>query len=104
MTECHIPALRRGRPYESLDKANVIDCRSGAVLATVVVGGFIAVSPLFLGATMNTSGRAFGSFGVVLTLIGCVFIMITLSLVCAVFSPVWAGWRAERDARTDDAG
>src|SRR3954471_8407334 len=35
MTECHIPALRRGRPYESLDKANVIDCRSGAVLATV---------------------------------------------------------------------
>lgn len=35
MTECHIPALRRGRPYESLDKANVVDCRSGAVLATV---------------------------------------------------------------------
>jgi acyl-CoA reductase-like NAD-dependent aldehyde dehydrogenase len=35
MTECHIPALRRGRPYESLDKANVVDCRSGSVLATV---------------------------------------------------------------------
>jgi acyl-CoA reductase-like NAD-dependent aldehyde dehydrogenase len=35
MTECHIPALRRGRPYESLDKANVVDCRSGAVLASV---------------------------------------------------------------------
>ncbi|MGZ4975305.1 MAG: aldehyde dehydrogenase family protein, partial [Limisphaerales bacterium] len=35
MTECHIPALRRGRPYESLDKGNVVDCRSGAVLATV---------------------------------------------------------------------
>src|SRR5437868_1394354 len=35
MTEWHIPALRRGRPYESLDKSNVVDCRSGAVLATV---------------------------------------------------------------------
>ncbi len=35
MTECHIPALRRGRPYESLDKANVVDFRSGAALATV---------------------------------------------------------------------
>jgi acyl-CoA reductase-like NAD-dependent aldehyde dehydrogenase len=31
----HIPALRRGRPYESLDVANVTDCRSGATLATV---------------------------------------------------------------------
>jgi hypothetical protein len=76
----------------------------GALLATVVVGGFIAVSPLFLGATMNASGRAFGSFGVVITLIGCVFIMITLSLVCAVFSPVWADWRAEREVHTDAAG
>jgi hypothetical protein len=53
---------------------------------------------------MNANGRAFGSFGVVLTLIGEVFIMITLSLVCAVFSPVWADWRAEREARTDAAG
>ena len=31
----HIPALRRGRPYESLDKTNVLDFRTGAVLATV---------------------------------------------------------------------
>jgi hypothetical protein len=31
----HIPVLRRGRPYESLDKSNVTDCRTGAVLATV---------------------------------------------------------------------
>ena len=71
----------------------------GALLATVVVGGFIAVSPLFMGATMNANGRAFGSFGVVLTLIGYVFIAITLSLVCAVFSPVWADWRRAEAAR-----
>lgn len=31
----HIPALRRGRPYESLDKANVADYRTGVPLATV---------------------------------------------------------------------
>jgi acyl-CoA reductase-like NAD-dependent aldehyde dehydrogenase len=31
----HIPALRRGRPYESLDQANVTDYRTGATLATV---------------------------------------------------------------------
>jgi membrane protein len=77
----------------------------GALLATVVVGGFIAVSPLFMGATMNANGDAFGSFGVVLTLVGYVFIMITLSLVCAVFSPVWADRRrAETGARTDRGG
>lgn len=72
----------------------------GALLATVVVGGLIAVSPLFLGAALNANGRAFGSLGVVLTLIGYVFIAITLSLVCAVFAPVWADWRAESKART----
>ena len=76
----------------------------GALTATVVVGGFIAVSPLFLGATMNANGRAFGSFGVVLTLIGYVFIAITLSLVCAVFSPVWADWRRDERARVGDSG
>lgn len=31
----HIPALRRGKPYESLDKINVADHRTGAVMATV---------------------------------------------------------------------
>ncbi len=31
----HLPALRRGRAYESLEKSNVIDCRSGQTLATV---------------------------------------------------------------------
>jgi hypothetical protein len=77
----------------------------GALLATVVLGGLTAVSPLFLAAPLNTNGRAFGAFGVVLTLIGYVFIAITLSLVCAVFSPVWAEWRrAEKEAPVGDAG
>jgi acyl-CoA reductase-like NAD-dependent aldehyde dehydrogenase len=31
----HIPALRRGKPYESLDRSEVRDYRTGAVLATV---------------------------------------------------------------------
>jgi hypothetical protein len=75
----------------------------GALLATVVLGGLIAVSPLFLAAPLNANGRAFGSFGVVLTLIGYVFITITLSLVCAVFSPSWADWRRAESARADGA-
>ena len=68
----------------------------GALLATIVLGGLSATSPLILSAPLNANGRAFGSFGVVLTLIGYVFIAITLSLVCAVFSPVWADWRRNR--------
>jgi acyl-CoA reductase-like NAD-dependent aldehyde dehydrogenase len=35
MTVPHIPALRRGRPYESLDQSPVPDYRTGAALATV---------------------------------------------------------------------
>ena len=31
----HIPVLRRGRAYESLDKSNVIDHRNGAVLTSI---------------------------------------------------------------------
>jgi hypothetical protein len=75
----------------------------GALLATLVLGGLIAVSPLFLAAPLNANGRAFGSFGVVLTFIAYVFIAITLSLVCAVFSPVWADWRRTERARADGA-
>ena len=53
---------------------------------------------------MNANGKAFGSFGVALTMIGYVFITITLSLVCAVFSPVWASWRqSERQRREPTA-
>ncbi|HWY74352.1 MAG TPA: aldehyde dehydrogenase, partial [Verrucomicrobiae bacterium] len=31
----HIPALRRGRPYESLDQTNVTDHRTGTVRASI---------------------------------------------------------------------
>jgi acyl-CoA reductase-like NAD-dependent aldehyde dehydrogenase len=31
----HIPAIRRGKAYESLDKTNVVDCRTGQTVATV---------------------------------------------------------------------
>jgi hypothetical protein len=79
----------------------------GALLATIVLGGTAAASPLFLPATLTADGKAFGSFGIVLVLIGYLFVMITLSLVCAVFSPVWFEWReAERarDERSPAAG
>jgi membrane protein len=71
----------------------------GALLATIVLGGTAATSPLFLPATVTQNGKAFGSFGVVLTVIGYLFVMITLSLVCAVFSPVWFEWREAEKAR-----
>lgn len=74
----------------------------GALLATLVLGGTAAVSPLFLPATLSADGKAFGSFGIVLTVIGYFFVMITLSLVCAVFSPVWADWR--QTERAPDKG
>ncbi len=35
MTVPHIPALRRGRAYESLEQSNVVDGRTGQVLATL---------------------------------------------------------------------
>jgi membrane protein len=65
----------------------------GALLAALVLGGTIAFSPLFLASPLNTNGKSFGSFGVVLTTVGYVFVLLTMSLVCAVFSPVWATWR-----------
>src|SRR5690349_16819739 len=33
--QLHIPALRRGKPYASLDKAEVKDCRTGDALALI---------------------------------------------------------------------
>ena len=65
----------------------------GALLASLVLGGASAASPFYLASPLNANGKTFGSFGVVVTFIGYVFIMITMSLVCAVFSPVWADWR-----------
>lgn len=35
MTLPHIPALRRGRPYESLDQAKIVDHRTGAPLVSI---------------------------------------------------------------------
>jgi uncharacterized BrkB/YihY/UPF0761 family membrane protein len=76
----------------------------GALLAGLVLGGAIAFSPLFLASPLNQNGKTYGSFGVVITFIGYVFVMITLSMVCAVFSPVWANWRdSERQLRKDGA-
>jgi membrane protein len=70
----------------------------GALLASLVLGGAAATSPFFLAPSLNANGRIYGSFGVVITFIGYVFIMITMSLVCGVFSPVWANWRrAEKE-------
>jgi membrane protein len=75
----------------------------GALLATLVLGGATATAPFFVAAPLNANGKAFGSFGVVVTMIGYVFIMITMSLVCAVFSPVWASWRQSEKQRHDSA-
>lgn len=75
----------------------------GALLATLVLGGTTATAPFFVAAPLNANGKAFGSFGVVLTIIGYVFIMITMSLVCAVFSPVWANWRKTEREHHDES-
>jgi hypothetical protein len=65
----------------------------GALLASFVLGGTIATAPFWIAPTVNENGTAFGSFGVVLTILAYVFILITLALVCAVFAPVWREWR-----------
>jgi hypothetical protein len=73
----------------------------GALMATLVLGCTAVFSPLFLGPALATNGEAFGSFGIVLSVVGYVFVMVTLSLVCAVFSPVWFAWRANEKSRVD---
>jgi uncharacterized BrkB/YihY/UPF0761 family membrane protein len=76
----------------------------GALLATILVGGTMAASPLFLASSINSNGKTFGAFGVVITLVGYVFVLITMSLVCAVFAPVWANWRKSERDRAATAG
>ena len=74
----------------------------GALLATFVIAGTIATSPLWIGPTLNQNANAFGSFGVVIGLFAYILIVVTISMVCAVFAPVWAEWRqgeAERKRR-----
>jgi hypothetical protein len=73
----------------------------GALLATLLIGGTSAVSPLFLADPLNSNGKTFGSYGVVATIIAYVFTLITMSLICAVFSPVWANWRETEKERRD---
>ena len=72
----------------------------GALLATFVVGGTIATSPLWIGPTLNQNGTAFGAFGVVIALFAYILIVVTISMVCAVFAPVWAEWRLSEHERT----
>lgn len=77
----------------------------GALLASIVIGGTIATAPLFVAAPLNANGKAFGSAGVVLTLVGYIFVLITMSLVFAVFSPSWSKWRqAEKRRREESPG
>jgi membrane protein len=72
----------------------------GALLASFVLGGTIATSPLWIGPTVNADAKAFSSFGAVIATFAYILICITISMVCAVFSPVWAEWRqAERDLK-----
>src|SRR5215470_9801889 len=71
----------------------------GALMAAVVIGGTIATAPLFVAAPLNQNGKAFGSFGVVLTVIGYFFVLLVMTLVCAVFSPVWKNWRESERLR-----
>jgi membrane protein len=71
----------------------------GALLATFVVGGTIATSPLWIGPTLNQNGQAFGSFGVVIGLFAYILIVVTISMVCAVFAPVWFEWREGEKVR-----
>lgn len=73
----------------------------GALLASVLLGGTAAASPFFLAAPLNTNGTTFGSFGVVATVVGFLFVMVTMSLACAVFSPVWEEWRRAEKQRRD---
>jgi hypothetical protein len=65
----------------------------GALLATLLIGCANVASPLFLGSSLNSDGRHFGSFGIIIALIAWGLILAVLSMACAVFSPVWADWR-----------
>ena len=65
----------------------------GAVVGALVMGGTIGTAPLWMGPTLNQNAEAFGPFGVVLALLGFLLIFITISMVCAVFAPVWEEFR-----------
>jgi membrane protein len=71
----------------------------GALLGAFVLGGTIGTAPLWMGPTLNQNAKAFGPFGVVVAIIGFVLIAITISMVCAVFAPVWEEFRQAEDER-----
>jgi membrane protein len=71
----------------------------GALMVTVLIGGTMTVAPLFLPATLAANGRAFGAFGISLTVVGYVFTLVTMSVASAVFSPVWISWHAAEKTR-----
>ena len=66
-----------------------------------LLSGTIATSPLWIGPTLNQNAKAFGAFGAVIALFAYILIGTTLSLVCAVFAPVWAEWREGEKDRKD---
>ena len=89
-----------GTPHFLLHrKIGVRKLLPGALLSILVLGGTSVFAPLFLAPALTANGKAFGSLGIVLSLIGYLFVMVTLSLVCAVFSPVWFAWRAAEKSR-----
>src|SRR3954447_10953247 len=65
----------------------------GALLATIGVGGTILTAPLWISPTLNQNAKAFGAFGVFIAIFGYILIVVTISMVCAVFAPVWFEWR-----------
>ena len=67
----------------------------GAVVGALVLGGTIGTAPLWMGTTLNQNAQAFGPFGVVLALLGLALTVITTSMICAVFAPVWEEFRAK---------
>jgi uncharacterized BrkB/YihY/UPF0761 family membrane protein len=75
-----------------------------AILGALVLGGTVGTAPLWMGPTLNQNAQAFGSFGVILALFGFVLIFITISMVCAVFGPVWEEFReAENERKSSEA-
>jgi hypothetical protein len=76
----------------------------GALLASIAIGGATATSRFFLGPSLNSDGKHFGSFGVVGALLGWGLVLVTISMVCAVFSPVWAEWRRSERNLSDAEG
>ena len=93
-----------GAPYFLLHRRiGVRQLLPGALLSILVLGGTAAFSPLFLAPALTTNGKAFASLGIVLSIVGYLFVMVTLSLVCAVFSPVWFAWRADERGRAASA-